>query len=269
MGSGSVIWNENHPALKKYGDDCLAFRNGPAEELLARIGEDRDILVLTDNDPASFELYDMLASSFHSRRIHLIACLPFTYESSRRKREIHAHLNHLEMARSLCLVELDGFLAGTDTGETLGSLQLRIRNDMMVLLEQIISAIRGLDEFTQYRYDPESFSYQPADLSHLENELEEKLTAGRRRDRTSGEEDCRKTEPEEPEAPQETQQETGTDEAEPEENITAGIDPAEETDAGKGTAADTGMKAEETSDRQEPPAKPRRSLFSFLHRKRD
>lgn len=222
--AGSVIWNENHPALKKYGDDCLAFRRGSAAELIACIGEDRDVLVLTDNDPASFELYDTLTDVFHSRRIHLFVCLPFTYESSRRKREILARLKDLEMARSLCLVKLDGFLAGSSTDETLGSLQLRIRNDMIVLLEQAIAAMKDMDEFGQYRYDFITGSYRAADLSHVQEEL-----IGSPREKK----------------------------------------PAEEPETAQEEPADTAEK-EETQDKgtDTPEAKKRRSLFSFLHRKK-
>lgn len=252
--AGSVIWNENHPALKKYGDDCLAFRHGSAAELIARIGEDRDVLVLTDNDPASFDLYDTLTDVFHSRRIHLFVCLPFTYESSRRKREILARLKDLEMARSLCLVKLDDFLAGSGTDETLGSLQLRIRNDMIVLLEQAIAAMKGMDEFSQFRFDFETGGYRAADLSNVQNELIGSYAEKRQaEERTAAAENT---------VPSETEAEKETAAAERESG------PAETETMPEETLCNTEKKEIQDKGTDTPEVRKRRSLLSFLHRKK-
>lgn len=253
MGAGSAIWNETHPALIKYGDDCIVFRKGTVAELVARIGEDRDVLVLTDNDPASFRLYDALASVFHSRRIHLFSCLPFTYESSRRKREILMHLGSLEMVRSLCLVELDAFLNESNAGETLGRLQLRIRNDMMLLLEQAIADLNRLDEFSQYRFDLETCSYRIADLSKVAEEYGERLNTKKRTVSERTEADAAAShEPAEAAVPQ--------PENAPMEELLEEQPSVEELPEEAASEKKPGTEA---------PRKSRRSLFSFLRRKRD
>ena len=180
ISENSRIWDSSHPALEEFGSDVVRFRHQTPEELLEAAGDDRDILVLTDNDPASFIAFRFLADGFRSRRIHLFACLPFSYESARKRREIGEQLSDLSMVKSLCLVELDRYVRNADPEEKLDQLQARIRGQAMLLLMQAVPAIRtGTDEFNQFLYSEEKGSYERADLNRLQEQLPAKLFPGR------------------------------------------------------------------------------------------
>ena len=262
--------------MKKYGSDVIIVRRTKDAEadLIARVGMDRNVLVLTDNDPRSFLPLQALSRTFRSRRIHLFACLPFSYESSRRKREILELLGDLSMVKSLCLIELDQFLNESEKEETLGGLQLRIRNGLIGLIDRAVAAMEGLDEFTRYRYDPSTDTYQENDLLTLQEELQEKLLAKRGTGDgvTSGH---RETSP---------ISQPGTVLYEPTgdgSSETASSRPDAEFPAGTskdpeaGTESEPGAEAaeRETSpiDDQETslPHKKRRSLFAFLRRRKE
>jgi len=230
--AGGIIWNESHPALQKYGSDVVIVRRSPdaAAELVARVGADRNVLVLTDNDPRSFMPLQVLTRQFQSRRIHLFVCLPFAYESTRRKQEILELLQDFSVVKTVCVVELDTFLNETKKDETLGGLQLRIRNGMIDLIDRAASAMKGLDEFCRYRYDLTADVYREDDFSTLGDEFAEKLLTKRKTSPVRDKEENAADRPEEL--------------------------PAAETPASEVPAAE--------EPEEKPVPKKRRSLFAFL-----
>lgn len=285
--AGGIIWNESHPALKKYGNDVITVRRTPDAEadLIARVGMDRNVLVLTDNDPRSFLPFQTLAKQFQSRRIHLFVCLPFSYESRRRKQEIFQLLGDVSMIRTLCLVDLDTFLKGSEKDETLGGLQLRIRNGLIGLIDRAAAAMEGLDEFTRYRFDFSTGTYQEDDFRTLGEELRAKLLSERKSTARADEaEEAATGRTEEmipasaPEtgAAEETAGEPGYGQGERPEDLSGkpeevrAADPEEDTEQetadpqeGKVSEEKTGAQTRKTGEKK------RRSLFAFLRRRKD
>jgi len=267
--AGGIIWNESHPALQKYGSDVIIVRRTPdaGAELVARVGADRNVLVLTDNDPRSFLPLTTLTRSFQSRRIHLFVCLPFTYESSRRKQEILELLSDFSKVKTLCLVELDTFLNGMGKDETLGGLQLRIRNGMIDLIDRAVAAMDGLDDFARYRYDLEADVYREYDFSTLGDEFCAKLLKKRgsvtTKEAAAVEENTAVENDVQPELTEAgTENETADNDSAAEIRNERSEVPVEEVPA-------TEPAAEAPAEPEQPAKKKRRSLFAFLSRRKD
>lgn len=234
VSGNSLIWDGNHPGLRQFGDDVIIFSHQSQQELLEAVGEDRDVLVLTDNDPVSFYPFQILTSSFKSRRIHLFACLPFSYESPRKKQEIRELLTDMSMVKSLCLPELDSFLTDMGYNEKMDHLQARIRDAVTDRLLQAIPAIRTeTDEFSQYLYDPERGEYIRQDLTDMENLLSQVPALKQKRPSAPM-----------PKRPQEPVI-MGISSAAPEGTVTEGADPALFSERQEETAAaEAGVDAE-------------------------
>lgn len=203
VNADGVIWNEYLPVLGQYGKDVIVVKYAsldtfrPAHDcftylladphktettgnaakkealeaaggkLLRYIGDDNDVVLLTDNDPVSFYPYEYLKEQFRTRRIHLLSCLPFSYESKHKKAQIQEALSNPGMVHSLCLVELDSLLHSSDTQETMGRLQIRIRTFLQELLVYAIEQLPVMDVFYQYLLDMESGQYVVTDLTEF------------------------------------------------------------------------------------------------------
>lgn len=252
ISENSRIWDSSHPALEEFGSDVVRFRHQTPEELLEAAGDDRDILVLTDNDPASFIAFRILTAGFRSRRIHLFSCLPFSYESVRRRREIVEQLSDLSMVKSLCLVELDSYVRNADPEEKLDQLQARIRGQAMLLLARAVPEIRtGTDEFFQYFYSEEKGSYERTDLGILQERLRAMLIP-------DGREPAADTA-----VPENTDTEkTAPEKTGPEESSAGAPDP--ETNAAEEITA---VRTE--TERKEKTGKKRRTLLDLFRKKED
>lgn len=136
-------------------------------KILAYIEPGEDVLVLSDIDPRSVIVYDLLKRNTDGKnfKLHFWGVVPFRFESRKRKESYMELLDGIGRVKSLCLLYADEFLETVERRSTLKQVLEKIKVDLGVEFPKVVKAISDFKPDLVYFFDRCTKRYIDASLS--------------------------------------------------------------------------------------------------------